>query len=167
MVRVVLLCNAYHLFSNFMHAYFTVPTPNVTIIASHDDIIVGQPLSLECIITTVRGINSQVNIRWSKGSNKEELKRESVTANVTMFSSVMYRDCLSIPQITTDDDNETYKCEVIINTSSPVTASDNYTVHVVGKNCCLNQACAGLWLVHTWFNFVWEIGIFVCVCART
>ena len=149
MVRVVLLCNAYHLF----HAYFTVPTPNVSIIASHDDIIVGQPLSLECIITTVRGINSQVNIRWSKGSNKEELKRENVSGILTMFNSVMYRNYLNISQITTDDDNETYKCEVIINTSSPVIASDNHTVHVVGKNCCLNQACAVLQPVHTWFNF--------------
>ena len=162
MVRVVLLCNAYHLF----HAYFTVPTPNVSIIASHDDIIVGQPLSLECIITTVRGINSQVNIRWSKGSNKEELKRENVSGILTMFNSVMYRNYLNISQITTDDDNETYKCEVIINTSSPVIASDNHTVHVVGKNCCLNQACAVLQPVHTWFNFCMG-NWYICVCVRT
>ena len=117
------------------HTYFTVPTPNVSIIVAHDDILVGQPFSLECIITTVRGINSQVNIIWSKGSDNEELKRENVSTNVTMFSSVMYRDYLNIPQITTDDDNETYRCEVIINSSSPVTASDSYTLHVIGKNC--------------------------------
>ena len=116
------------------HTYFTVPTPNVSIIVAHDDILVGQPFSLECIITTVRGINSQVNIIWSKSSDNEELKRENVSANVTMFSSVMYRDYLNIPQITTDDDNETYRCEVIINSSSPVTASDSYTLHVIGKN---------------------------------
>ena len=117
------------------HTYFTVPTPNVSIIVAHDDILVGQPFSLECIITTVRGINSQVNIIWSKGSDNEELKRENVSANVTTNSSVTYRDYLNISQITTDDDNETYRCEVIINTSSPVTASDNYTLHVIGKNC--------------------------------
>jgi len=129
------------------HTYFTVPTPNVSIIVAHDDILVGQPFSLECIITTVRGINSQVNIIWSKGSDNEELKRENVSANVTMFSSVMYRDYLNISQITTDDDNETYRCEIIINSSSPVTASDNYTLHVIGKNVFLNLAFAGLWLV--------------------
>ena len=117
------------------HTYFTVPTPNVSIIVAHGDILVGQPFSLECIITTVRGINSQVNIIWSKGGDNEELKRENVSANVTMFSSVMYRDYLSISQITTDDDNETYKCEIIINSNSPVTASDSYTLHVIGKNC--------------------------------
>ena len=117
------------------HTYFTVPTPNVVITVAHNDILVGQPFSLECIITTVRGISSQVNIIWSKGSDIEELKRENVSANVTMFSSVMYRDYLNISQITTDDDNETYRCEVIINSSSPVTASDNYTLHVIGKNC--------------------------------
>ena len=96
--------------------------------------IVGQPFSLECIITTVRGVNSQINIIWSKVSNGEELKRENVSAYMIVNSSVMYRDYLNISQLTTDDNGETYRCEVIINTSPPVKASDSYTLYVTGKN---------------------------------
>ena len=96
--------------------------------------IVGQPFSLECIVTTVRGINSLVNIIWSKGD--EELvvrKRENASASSTIFSSVLYRDYLNISQLTTDDNDETYRCEVMINAGPPVMTSDSYTLHVIGK----------------------------------
>ena len=96
--------------------------------------IVGQPFSLECIITTVRGVNSQINIIWSKVSNGEKLKRENVSAYMIVNSSVMYRDYLNISQLTTDDNGETYRCELIINSSPPVKASDSYTLYVTGKN---------------------------------
>ena len=114
--------------------YFVVPTPNVNITV-HNDMIVGQPFSLECIVATVRGINSLVNIIWSKGSGGEELvqKRENASASLTMFSSVLYRDYLNISQLTTDDNDETYRCEVMINADPPVMTSDSYTLHVIGK----------------------------------
>ena len=96
--------------------------------------IVGQPFSLECIITTVRGINSQVNIIWSRGNGEEQI-RENVNPSITMFSSVMYRDYFNISQLTTDENGETYRCEVMINANPPVMASDNYTLNVIGKNC--------------------------------
>ena len=92
--------------------------------------MVGQPFSLECIITTARGINSLVNIIWSKGNDELVQKRENANASLTMFSSVLYRDYLNISQLTTDDDNETYRCEVMINA---VMANDSYTLHVIGK----------------------------------
>ena len=96
--------------------------------------IVGQQLLFECIITTVRGISSQINIIWRKGSNGKELKRENVSSYITVNSSVMYKDYLNISQLTTDDNGETYWCEVIINAGSPVMTNDNYTLNVTGKN---------------------------------
>ena len=147
MVRaIVLLCKTCYLYFNFYT--YVVPTPNVSIIA-YDDMIVGQPFSLECIITTVRGISNQVNIIWSKGSNGKELKRENVSSYITVNSSVMYRDYFNIPKLTTDDNSETYRCEIIIHTSSPVMASDSYTLYVTGKNCFLCYI---------------YIRIYVCVC---
>ena len=118
---------------HFIFYTCVVPIPYVSVIANND-MIVGQPFSLECIMTTVRGINSQINIIWSKVSNGEELKRENVSAYMIVNSSVMYRDYLNISQLTTDDNGETYMCEVIINTSSPVKASDSFTLYVTGKN---------------------------------
>ena len=112
--------------------YFIVPTPNVSIIV-HNDMIVGQPFSLECIVATVRGINSVVNIIWSKGDEELIQKRENASASLTMFSSVLYRDYLNISQLTTDDNDETYRCEVMINADPPVVTSDSYTLHVIGK----------------------------------
>ena len=126
MVRVITQINIF----NFL-SYSIVPTPNVSITVN-GNLTVGQPFSLQCVITTVRGINSQLSIVWSKGDDGEELKRENINASITMFSSVMYRDYLNISQLTTDDDGETYRCEVIINASSPVMASDSYTLRVTG-----------------------------------
>ena len=128
MVRVVLLHKLH-----FQFYYFIVPTPNVSITV-HNDMIVGQPFSLECIITTVRGINSQVNIIWSRGNDGEERTRENVNASITI-SSVMYRDYFNISQLTTDENGETYRCEVMINANPSVIANDSYTLHVIGKNC--------------------------------
>ena len=128
MVRVITQINIF----NFL-SYSIVPTPNVSITVN-GNLTVGQPFSLQCVITTVRGINSQLSIVWSKGDDGEELKRENINTSITMFSSVMYRDYLNISQLTTDDDGETYRCEVIINASPPVMANDSYTLRVTGKN---------------------------------
>ena len=126
MVRVITQINIF----NFL-SYSIVPTPNVSITVN-GNLTVGKPFSLQCVITTVRGINSQLSIVWSKGDDGEELKRENINTSITMFSSVMYRDYLNISQLTTDDDDETYRCEVIINASPPVMASDSYTLRVTG-----------------------------------
>ena len=117
--------------ASYILIYFIVPTPNVSI-TDHNDTMVGQPFSLECIITTARGINSLVNIIWRKG-NKLVQERENANASLTMFSSVLYKDYLNISQLTTDDNDETYRCEVMINADPPVMANDSYTLHVIGK----------------------------------
>ena len=90
----------------------------------------GRPLTLECIVTTVRGINSQVSIVWSSSSSDKELRRNNVSASMATFKSVVYRDYFNISLLTTDDNNMTYVCKVMINA---VEADDNITVQARGK----------------------------------
>ena len=99
--------------------------------------IVGQPLTLECIATTVRGINSQVDIVWTNVSNGMELRRTTnVNSSVINISSV-YRDYFNISQLTTDHNDVKYDCEVIINPNNTLTTgTSSYTLRVLGKHLC-------------------------------
>ena len=110
--------------------YIAVLTPNISFTV-HDDMIVGQPFALECVANTVRGINSQVDIVWS--NNSREMKRNNVSASIINSSSLVYRDYFNISQLTADDDGGTYEYKVIINTNTPVIATDCFTLHVVGR----------------------------------
>ena len=110
--------------------FYAVPTPNVSVVV-HNAVIVGQPLTLECIVTTVRGINSQVNVVWSSNSSgSKELRRSNVSASMETFNFVVYRDYFNISLLTTDDDNITYACKAMINA---VEANDSFTLQVRGK----------------------------------
>ena len=90
----------------------------------------GQSLTLESTITTVRGITSRVDIVWS--SNGSELKRiEGLNHSSIANDSVIYTDFYTIPQLSTLDEGRTLMCNVFINTISPT--NDNITLNVTGK----------------------------------
>ena len=95
--------------------YFAVPRP---VISRFDDapavLNFGEPLTLTCDVTTVRGITSGLIIIWSSQSLGEVRRVENVTGNV-VDSSVFYRDQLNISSLTTDD---TYTCRAFINSTS-------------------------------------------------
>ena len=120
------------IFSSNLYVYmfiYVVPTPNVTVTTPNTQ-IVGQSLTLECSVTTVRGIINRVDIIWS--SNGTELERmEGVTVSSTTDNSVVYRDAYNISQLNTTDDGRAYQCEVVINTSPPVMANDSVTLDVM------------------------------------
>ena len=112
--------------------YTAVPTPNVSVtVLQNAMMMVGQPLILECMVTTVRGINSQVDIVWRNINSDEELRNTSIA--IFNSSSVPYRDYLNISQVTTDDNDVTYQCEVTINAYPPVMEIDTVALHVNGK----------------------------------
>ena len=96
----------------------------------------GQPLTLECVAIVVRGINSQVDIIWKNDASAKEFRRNNVNASMTnlSMSSVVYKDYFNISQLTTDDNNVTYQCEIIINTNPSVMASGGFILHVIGKS---------------------------------
>ncbi|XP_065910329.1 adhesion G protein-coupled receptor L3-like isoform X3 [Dysidea avara] len=110
-----------------------VPTPNVTVTLPNIQ-MVGQPLTLECSVTTVRGITSRVDIIWS--SDGLELERmEGVNINSTTDNSVVYTDTYTIPRLSTTDNGTVYQCEVMINTDPPVIADNRVTLDVISTVC--------------------------------
>ena len=92
---------------------------------------VSEPLTLDCNITTVRGITSRVDIVWS--SNGLELRRiEGIQSNLTINDSVLYIDSYTIPQLGTLDEGRTYQCGIVINQAVPITVNGNITLDVTG-----------------------------------
>jgi len=111
-----------------------VPSPSVSLTTTETQVI-GQPLTLECNITAVRGIISRMDIVWS--SNEVELQRTvgAMLHVTTNSNSVIYRDFYTIPQLSANDDNTTVECDAIINVSPPVVVTGNVTLLVRGMFC--------------------------------
>jgi len=95
--------------------------------------IVGQPLILECSVTTVRGITSRVDIVWSSDDDKELMTMEGVNINSTLNDSATYKSFYSIDILSTNDSNRIYQCTMIINTDPPVLARGSVTLEITGK----------------------------------
>ena len=121
------------MYANFAAYFFIiiVPTTYGLSLNAHHVQIVGQSLTLECSVTTVRGITSRVDMVWSSNRrvlNKENnISKDSTTENFVVYSSTYIISPLSI-----NDYGRTYQCEAIINSKPPVTAYDNVTLDVTG-----------------------------------
>ena len=108
----------------------------------------GQSLTLQCEVTTVRGITSRVDIVWS--SDGTELgSTDGVTA--TMGNPLIYTDSYDIMLLSTTDDGAVYECEAVINSSPSTTAAtNNITLDVIGEDLIAK------WIIllsshhHTW-----------------
>ena len=100
---------------------------------------VGQSLTLQCEATIVRGITSRVDIVWRDNNGGVLQRMDNVTAmdddvsSTTMDDSLSYTDSYAISQLNTTDDDRVIQCEVVINTSPSVTASDSITLDVTSK----------------------------------
>ena len=114
-----------NLIRNFM---LTVPTPTVSVTAPNTQ-IVGQSLTLECSVTTVRGITSRVDIVWSRSDGMLQTIT-GVSTNSSSDSVTVYLASYTIPLLSTTDDGRVYQCEVVINTSPPVMATGSVTLDV-------------------------------------
>ena len=109
----------------------TVPTPSININILNNQ-TVGQSLTLESTVTTVRGITSRVDIVWS--SNGLVLKlTEGFNQTSTSNNSVIYTDIYTIPQLNTADEGRAIQYDIVINAVATVTASDSVTLNVTGK----------------------------------
>ena len=93
---------------------------------------VGQSLTLQCEVTTMRGITSRMDVVWS--SHYTILRRINDTTGTTMDNSLVYTDSYTISQLSTTDDGRVIQCEVVINTSPSVMASNSITLDVMGKS---------------------------------
>ena len=96
-----------------------------------NDQTVGQSLTLECSVLTVRGIRSTVDVIWKR--DNLELESSGNINSSTANNSLLYTDTYTISQLSTSDEDKTFQCDVFINTLSPVTGYDNVTLNVTGK----------------------------------
>ena len=67
---------------------------------------------------------------WS--SNGIVLRRINDTIATTMDNSLVYTDSYIISQLSTTNDGRVIHCEVVINASPPIMATDNITLNVMG-----------------------------------
>ena len=92
---------------------------------------VSQSLTLQCEVTTVRGITSRVDIVWSSGGT--ELQRMNNVSSTIMSNSLVYTNSYTISLLNTTDNGRVIQCEGVINASSPVNANDSITLDVTGQ----------------------------------
>ena len=92
---------------------------------------VGLSLTLQCEVTTVRGITSRVDIVWS--SDVTELERMNNVLSTTMDNSLVYTHSYTISQLNTTDDGKVIQCEVVINASQTVMANNGIRLYVTGE----------------------------------
>ena len=111
--------------------------------------IVGQSLTLQCKVTTVRGITSRVDIVWSNGGTV--LRRINDTTPTTIYNSQVYTHFYTISQLSTTDDGRVIQCEVVINTSPSVMATDSITLDVTGEYCMTLYLTVYMILLYTQF----------------
>ena len=112
--------------------FCVVPIPNVNVSVT-DSQMVGQSLTLECSVTTVRGITSRVDIVWSIDGVQVEMIEG---ANITILSETyaMYEVYYQIPLLSTTDDGRVYQCKAVINTNLPVMGTDDVILDVIGNS---------------------------------
>ena len=111
--------------------FHVVPAPTVAVTAP-DIQIVGRSLTLQCEVTTVRGITSRVDIVWSSGGM--ELKRSNGATSMTMGNLQVYIDSYTIPILMTMDKGRVIQCETVINTANTsIVAGDNITLDASSK----------------------------------
>ena len=123
----------------FVHFISLAPAPSVTINTPSNQ-TVGQSLTLESSITTVRGITSTVDIVWS--SNGVEMKRiMGATASFINDNIEVYEDTYYIPLLSTADDGRVIECEIVIMTTPSTVAADNVTLNVTGMCCKALSFC--------------------------
>ena len=92
---------------------------------------VGQPLMLQCAMSTPTGISSTVDIAWRRDGVEVEYI-ENISSNFSSPEVVVYTNIYTIPLLGTYDDNIVYECEVVINSSPILKVSDSIIINVTG-----------------------------------
>ena len=92
---------------------------------------VGQSLTLQCEVTTVRGITSRVDIVWS--SDGTALRRINSITATEMDDSLVFIDTYNISQLNTTDEGRVIWCEAPIQTTPSVIATNDLVLDVTSQ----------------------------------
>ena len=95
------------------------------------NVTIGDPLTLDCTVTAVRGISSLVDIIWTTGGRIVR-RVDNITADIENDSAI-YIDSFEISSISAIDNGRQYQCAVVINASQPVYNSDQFTLIFPGE----------------------------------
>ena len=112
---------------------FTVPSPVVEV-TSIDTVEYGKAATLECNVTTVRGLTNSLNIEWItlnvyNYSYTIVRRVNNVTANIVENSTV-YTDQLVTQPLSIYDNGGAYYCIVSRDTTF---AHDSIVLYFIGK----------------------------------
>jgi len=119
---------------------FIVPNPLVQIATFNEtvgnetlgNLTIGDPLTLYCTVTAVRGISSSVDIIWTTGGRVVR-RVNNITADIEYDDSAIYTDLFEISSLSTIDNGKEYQCTVVINANPPVYSSDQITLIFDGE----------------------------------
>ena len=120
-------------FVNVFHIYFIEPVLLIQITTTESDngilgngtlvnVSVGDPLTLDCTVTAIRGISSPVDIIWTTGGRVVR-RVNNITADIENDSAT-YTDSFEISSLSAIDNGREYQCTVVINARQPVNDSD-------------------------------------------
>ncbi|XP_065904759.1 cell adhesion molecule DSCAML1-like isoform X2 [Dysidea avara] len=84
----------------------------------------GQPLALACYVVVSKGIVSSVDITWSRDGTILSRTIGAVRVNL------LYTSYYNISLLTTNDTGKVYECDVVINSTPPVTHNDTFELQV-------------------------------------
>ena len=127
-----LLCSYSLIHMHALHTFlYVVPSPDI-IVTTASDQTVGQSLTLQCSVTAVRGIISSVDMVWRSNDGTVLNRTDDITLTTT-GNSLVYTHSYTISQLSTTDDGRMIQCEVVINTSPSVMATDSITLDVTGE----------------------------------
>ena len=118
--------------------------------------IIGQPLMLECAMSTPRGINSRVDIVWTRDGVEVE-RLNDVSSNFSSPEVVVYTNIYTIPLLGTYDDDVVYECEVIINSSLLLKITENVTLDVIGMYVCIELLSNYFIVMYVSLQFLYQL----------
>ena len=113
---------------------FVVPNPfvQITFDKTLGNVQIGDPLTLDCTVTAVRGISSSVDIIWTTGGRVVR-RVDNITADIEQNDSTIYTDSFEISSLSAIDNEREYQCTVEINASQPVNNIDQAALIFPGE----------------------------------
>ena len=90
------------------------------------NLTIGEPLTLDCTVTAVRGISSSVDIIWTTGGRVVR-RVYNITADIENDYAI-YTDSFEISSLSAIDNGREYQCTVVINAYQPIYNNDHITL---------------------------------------
>ena len=143
-VQIYISVNGTYVDYNTTGQSLTETLENVTLL----NVTIGDPLTLVCIVTVVRGISSSVDIIWfTRGIVR---RVNNITADIENDYAI-YTDSFEISSLSAIDNGRVYYCRGGINAYRFVLSNDHVTIIFPGK-CIANYYTHTLLTVSQFFR---------------